>query len=505
MAEPVKRDEALAAAVREAFQRHMENARLAAQALKDKQAETQASRPAAVPALPSVSRDPRLRVPEAANERGATPAQAVSRAPVRPASAIERPTGASIERLVALASTPKPAEAQTEPTQPKPTPVDAKPSELKLVEIETKPIEPKPIEAKAPDPVDEPLAKPANVKAPDPNIQPAPKPEEAGTQVDPPMDFGEALFIEIAPELDRKAEDEVPRLPKAASLPGPLDVKADLPSNEEGVRQPPSRERPRLAQVATSDEVEVAHTKPAVRLETAAAAPISLAPARPQSRFGANAATGAGKPAASQTALANEAIFGKKSAIRRPIRIPAALIISVLVGGAIAAVGGFAWSNQDKIQGLVALLAPPASKLPETKVAVVSPPLTLPVPAPPSNPVAMPARPVSSPAPIQSSSAVRSVTTVAITLDEVDEAIQNARELAASGDVDGARAALESYKTGSDARALFALAETYDPAMVHDASKADPAQAKAYYEAAAKAGSQDTADRIARLQLAHAN
>src|SRR5712671_5903450 len=102
MAEPVKRDEALAAAVREAFQRHMENARLAAQALKDKQAETQASRPAAVPAPPSVSRDPRLRVPEPANGRGTTPAQPVSRIPVRPASAIERPTGASIERLVAL-------------------------------------------------------------------------------------------------------------------------------------------------------------------------------------------------------------------------------------------------------------------------------------------------------------------------------------------------------------------------------------------------------------------
>jgi hypothetical protein len=505
MAEPVKRDEALAAAVREAFQRHMENARLAAQALKDKQAETQASRLAAVPAPPSASRDLRLRVPEPANERGTTPTLPVSRVPVRPALAIERSTGASIERLVALASTPKPAEARTEPTQAEPAPTDTKPSELKLVEIKTKPIEPKPTEAKAPVPIDEPLAKPANVRAPDPNIQLAPKPEEAGTQVDSPMDFGEALFIEISPELDRKGEDEVPRLPKAASLPGPLDVKADLPPDEEGVRQHPSRERPRLAQVATSDEVEVAHTKPAVRLETAAAAPISLAPARPQSRFGANAATGAGKPAPSQTALANEAIFGKKSAIRRPIRIPAALMISVLVGGAIAAVGGFAWTNQDKIQGLVALLAPPAPKLPETKVAVVSPPLAAPVPAPPSTPVAMPARPFSSAAPIQSSSAVRSVTTVAITLDEVDEAIQNARELAASGDVDGARAALESYKTGSDARALFALAETYDPAMVHDASKADPAQAKAYYEAAAKAGSQDTADRIARLQLAHAN
>jgi hypothetical protein len=336
-------------------------------------------------------------------------------------------------------------------------------------------------------------------------MQPAPKPKEAGTQVDSPMDFGEALFIEISPELDRKGEVEVPRLPKAASLPGPLDVKADLPPGEEGVRQPPSRERPRVAQVATSDEVEVAHTKPAARLETAAAAPISLAPARPQSRFGANAATGAGKSAPSQTALANDAIFGKKSAIRRPIRIPAALMISVLVGGAIAAVGGFAWTNQDKIQVLVALLAPPASKLPETKVAVVYPPLAAPAPAPPSTSVAMPARPVSSAAPIKSSSAVRSVTTVAITLDEVEEAIQNARELAASGDVDGARAALELYKTGSDARALFALAETYDPAMVHDASKADPAQAKVYYEAAAKAGSQDTADRIARLQLAHAN
>ena len=34
MAEPVKKDDALAAAVREAFQRHMENARLASQVKK---------------------------------------------------------------------------------------------------------------------------------------------------------------------------------------------------------------------------------------------------------------------------------------------------------------------------------------------------------------------------------------------------------------------------------------------------------------------------------------
>jgi len=112
---------------------------------------------------------------------------------------------------------------------------------------------------------------------------------------------------------------------------------------------------------------------------------------------------------------------------------------------------------------------------------------------------------MSVPAPV-APAATRSVSTVAITLDAVDEAVQTARELTANGDIEAAREALESYKTGSDPRALFALAETYDPAIVKDASKADPAQAKAFYEAAARAGSQDnTADRIARLALVHAN
>ena len=90
-------------------------------------------------------------------------------------------------------------------------------------------------------------------------------------------------------------------------------------------------------------------------------------------------------------------------------------------------------------------------------------------------------------------------------MDEVDQAVQSARELLASGDVIGARDALESYRSGTDPRALFALAETYDPAIVKDPSQANAAQAKAFYEAAAKAGSQDSAERLARLALVHAN
>lgn len=482
MAEPLKKDEALAAAVREAFQRHMENARLAAEALKEKQAAAMAQRAASSPA-----RDPRLIVPKPANEAGAAGTKAVAETneakpardePTQGKSSESRPaelkpSSPSLDHLVALALPPK------EPA--------SRPAEAPLPEAEAKLV-----------PTLEAPSSPAAVQA-----DPAPAVEDSAD--DNGFDFGEALFIEIAPEAEKKPQVEPPKMPRAASLDTPAPAPEQPGSEAEQAfefRGPPSRERPRMSTVSTTAEppqdldlrnggsslaayADAAATPVAPPVKEEKPVMPQLAPARKPTRFGVN-------PAAN----ANDTRVSRRNWAK--IKIPPALIASALLAAGIAAVGAYFWANPGKLQSLGSMVAPPASTQPETKVAAA--------PAPAPSPALAPSvtSPASAPAPAPSS-ATRSVSTIAITVDEVDQAVQSARELLASGDVIGAREALESYRSGSDPRALFALAETYDPAIVKDASQANAAQAKAFYEAAAKAGSQDTAERLARLALVHAN
>lgn len=477
MAEPLKKDEALAAAVREAFQRHMENARLAADALKEKQAAATAQRAAPIP-----SRDPRLTVPTPANEAGAAAASIVAE-PTEARQTEARKTEARQTEV-------RPAEVKL-----------ASPSLDRLVALATPPREPTPRRAEVPLPEAEAKPAPAPEPSPSPAVPPAaPAPVMDESTDDNGFDFGEALFIEIAPEAEKKEQTEAPKMPRAASLDTPPPERPN-PETDEAFefRGPPSRERPRMSTVSVTggppQDLDQRNRGRASAVH--AAAPASLAPAvkeenlvtpssaRKTTRFGVN-------PAAN----ANETRISRLSWPK--IKVPPALIVSVLLAAGIAAVGAYFWANPDKLQSLGNLVAPPASAPSETKVAAAPAPASTPAPGVPS-----PA-PASVPAPALPG-ATRSVSTIAITVDEVDQAVQSARELLASGDVVGAREALESYRSGTDPRALFALAETYDPAIVKDPSQANAAQAKAFYEAAAKAGSRDSAERLARLALVHAN
>jgi hypothetical protein len=96
----------------------------------------------------------------------------------------------------------------------------------------------------------------------------------------------------------------------------------------------------------------------------------------------------------------------------------------------------------------------------------------------------------------------RNVKTLTITLDEIDMAVQDARDKSAYGDVEGARKILEPYRAVGDARALVALAETFDPSLVPNPTLADAKQARQLYEAAGKAGFKGSAERVAKLQQA---
>lgn len=93
------------------------------------------------------------------------------------------------------------------------------------------------------------------------------------------------------------------------------------------------------------------------------------------------------------------------------------------------------------------------------------------------------------------------VRTSAITLDPIDLAVQDAREHMAGGNAADARLILEPYRNSNDPRALFALAETYDPGFERDPGLVDARQAQALYTAAGKAGNTAAAERLSRLKM----
>ncbi|WP_413987976.1 hypothetical protein ACMDCR_18290 [Labrys okinawensis] len=523
MAEPLKKDEALAAAVREAFQRHMEAARLAAQASKEKSAAAPSASLPPRSASPAPARDTRLAVPTPANDAPAVSETApVAVIPVAPQPKPAQES-AALSRLVAIASPQKVSETSA----PKPTAIETPEPAVETIE--------EPV-AKAAEDTHVAAAESLEAELPvisPPAADPVAEPRPQSASGDSGLDFGEALFIEIAPELDKAAPAELPKMPKAASLDTPLrEPLSQSGADDLEFRQPPLRERPRMSTTSAaaappqdldllaraSDAGKAAPVEPklpVVKEDKAVDLPAPAAVGKPTTRFGV------ATPARPAAVNANKrGRFGS----RGTFKIPAALVASVALALGIAGVGSYVWSNPQELQALSALVAPPAPA--ESKVAVAtaaakppgadskidaSLPMTQPASAPSKQVASVPTPPPSAIAPMSlpdptPPAATRSVSTVAITLDEVDEAVQSAREMTMMGDIDGARQALDSYRNGSDPRALFALAETYDPSIVKDPSKADPAQAKTLYEAAAKAGSQDnTADRIARLALAHTN
>jgi hypothetical protein len=87
---------------------------------------------------------------------------------------------------------------------------------------------------------------------------------------------------------------------------------------------------------------------------------------------------------------------------------------------------------------------------------------------------------------------------------KVAEALSRARARIERGDIAGARLLLERAAAANDARALLALAETYDPDMLSRwgafGIKADPAKARQLYEKAADTGSAEARQRMLALR-----
>ena len=87
---------------------------------------------------------------------------------------------------------------------------------------------------------------------------------------------------------------------------------------------------------------------------------------------------------------------------------------------------------------------------------------------------------------------------------EIDAYLKRARELVQLGDVASARLWLARAAEGKDSRALVALAETYDPAVLKRwrvvGMRPDPDRARALYQQALEQGSKTASDHLLAMK-----
>ena len=440
MAEPAKKDDALAIAVREAFQRHMENARLAA--LVNPPPEAAARAIEAKPVQPEKPTD--IGIPEAAKAKSSARARAGKAVEPKPPvpesksreSRLDVPVAAN-RPAEALAPVALPAPIQ-EPVERLPAPriaatVPVRRDPLPIVPREPRRPTPPPGDRVAEEIVARREAEWLQARSAERAAQQAPRPVPVERQ---------------ARELVQRQRERLP----AAPLPEDLDARTPLPQSG---RDPVGRTRPQ-SHFGT---------------QKADDAPIAGKTRRPSRPANANAAPQFGA--------------GKRSTGASILRwaLPTIGVIAVLGG---ISTGVYLWVSHRP-------LAVDSAPGPIVNASSTTAPVAT---TPAATPSVQAATPPAGDVP------THAVKTTTITLDEIDMAVQEAREKAAYGDVDGARKALEPYRAVGDARALVALAETYDPSLVHNPALADAKQAQQLYEAAGKAGFQGSADRLAKLQQA---
>jgi hypothetical protein len=154
---------------------------------------------------------------------------------------------------------------------------------------------------------------------------------------------------------------------------------------------------------------------------------------------------------------------------------------------------------------------PSASIVQAAPPAIEAPPVTQPVtvePAPAlSVAVAVAApRPLAPPAqtPVAAQAARRDSPVEALPRAELDRLVTRAQSMIGTGDIAGARLLLTRAVNGGDARAAFAIAETYDPAVLARwrvrGIKSDPALARGFYQQALAGGIGEAQARIATLK-----
>jgi TPR repeat protein len=115
--------------------------------------------------------------------------------------------------------------------------------------------------------------------------------------------------------------------------------------------------------------------------------------------------------------------------------------------------------------------------------------------------VALPASPPAA-APLEPVPALRALER-ALDRDEIATLLRRGQDLAAQGDLAGARLLLRRAAEAGDAQAMQALGATYDPTVLAKLNvigvAPDNARARAWYERAAAAGAPEASRRLEQL------
>jgi hypothetical protein len=152
------------------------------------------------------------------------------------------------------------------------------------------------------------------------------------------------------------------------------------------------------------------------------------------------------------------------------------------------------------IAGTAQKLAPAAQPpAPPKPMVAAAPPAASPFPAPPKPVIAEPVAP--KPPSVLPEARVLDF----MSREEIDGLVKRGQDLIGTGDISGGRLLLTRAAEAGDARASFALAATYDSAVVATLGVVgafpDPVKARAWYAKAAEQGSPEAARRLEQPHL----
>ena len=475
MAEPVKKDDALAIAVREAFQRHMENARLAALVTPAPEAVSRIVdvKPQPQPQPKPVDHPPPEPVKAKSGGRGKGTKSSEPNKSSEPHKSSE--TKAAHAEVTLREARLEPPHAANSARQASRTELTAPPAQRPS----TAPAMTLPAIA-ADQGNRPPAAAPRSVVGP--SIARDLSPSTARRQTPPLPSDGVAEEILARREAEWLQARTSERAGQAVARPVAVERQA---------RELVQRQRERPPSLPVPEDLDV-HPLPQSGRD-----PVGRT--RPQAHFGTHKPDDAvparnrrpGRPANTNAAPA----FGSGKR-RGALGFLRWALPTLGAFGVMAAIGGGAYFWMANRPVAVAALPLDVVASPEAVASTsVAPPAATAMPA-----IALPT--ATATATQDAEVPTRSVKTVTITLDEIDMAVQDAHDKFAYGDIEGARKGLEPYRAVGDARALVALAETFDPSLVRNPALADAKQAQQLYEAAGKAGFKGSAERVAKVQQA---
>ena len=308
------------------------------------------------------------------------------------------------------------------------------------------------------------------------------------------------------------------RLKPAAPPPTPLQPKSQRPAPPREVDFPMRSERPmNIATSAPADEPFDVESAMRDSWESSGLDPVA-APPPPASKLGGMNWSLASRLAGAGGFAAIVALFVVGAIPLPSIDISVSRDHKDANAAAPAATG-----NTRQLAAAPPAAPPPAAPMPAAPMPAAAPPAAAPQQTaalpPPVAAAPNPAPAFAAPAPLKPSAVERPVPPAPkpaaglpearvldyMSREEIDGLVKRGQDLLTIGDISGGRLLLTRAAEAGDARASFALAGTYDSAVVATLGAVgafpDPVKARAWYQKAAEQGSTEAARRLEQPHL----